>query len=423
MSPAPTCIAKEGKEPNVLKFVSKCLIAGSAAALLASAHPARAQEEVKIGLLFDVTGPVANFVPPMLDAAKLAVDQVNAQGGILGGKKLTTIVADTQGAPQTAVDAANKLVNAEHVPIIVGPLLSGTTLASAQSVIIPAGVAQISPTATTPALSTLTDNDWVFRVVPSDAYQGPVLARLVYDKGYKRVALTYANNDYAVGISGTFREAYKKLGGEITADLPHDEKKSSYRTELAQLAKGDPQALVLIAFAGASGVTIVKEALEGGFFTQFIGTDSLRDKLLIEQIGADNLKTAFFTSPSAAPNGPAWDAFQQAYIAAYKSTKDKLFLEQVYDATFLAALAIEKAGSLDRAKIRDALREVAGPGGEVVLPGEWKKAVDLIAAGKKIDYQGAAGNEDFDQNGDVAGVIGEFVIENGSYKEVGIVTP
>ncbi len=407
----------------MLKSWGKFLTAGVAAALLATAGAGRADDEVRIGLLFDVTGPVANFVPPMLDAAKLAVDQVNAQGGILGGKKLATIVADTQGAPQTAVDAANKLVNAEHVPIVVGPLLSGTTLSSAQSVIIPAGVTQISPTATTPALTTLKDHDWVFRVVPSDAYQGPVLARLLIDKGYKRVALTYANNDYAVGIAGTFRIAYKKLGGVITADLRHDEKKSSYRTELAQLAKGKPQALVLIAFAGASGVTIVKEALEGGFFTTFIGTDGLRDKLLIDQIGADNLKTALFTSPSAPPNTPALEAFEKAYSAAYQSTKDKLFIQQVYDATFLAALAIEKAGSLDRRKIRDALRQVAGPGGEVIIPGEWKKAVDLIQAGRKIDYQGASGDCDFDKNGDVAGVIGEFVIDNGSYKQVGIVKP
>ena len=394
-----------------------------AAALLAGTSSARAGDDVRIGLLFDVTGPVAKFVPPMLDAAKLVVDQINAQGGILGGKTLSTVVADTQGAPQTAVDAANKLVNAEHVPIVVGPLLSGTTLASAQSVIIPAGVAQISPSATTPALTTLKDHDWVFRVVPSDAYQGPVLAKLLMDKGFKRVALTYANDDYAVGIAGTFRKAYKKLGGVLTADLQHDEKKTTFRTELATLAKGKPQALVLIAFAPVSGVTIVKESLEGGFFTQFVGTDSLRDTVLIEQVGEKNLTGIFFTSPSSPPGTPAMDQFEKAYSAAFQTTKDKLFIQQVYDATFLAALAIQKAGSLDRKKIRDALRAVSGPGGEVIGPGDWKKAVDLIAAGKKIDYEGASGNCNFDKNGDVAGVIGHFVIEGGSFKQVGIVTP
>jgi len=408
----------------VLRSLGKFFLAGAAAAAIAAAVPAQAaDDDVKIGLLFDVTGPVANFVPPMLDAAKLAVDQVNAQGGILGGKKLVTVVADTQGSPQVAVDAANKLVNAEKVAAVIGALLSGTTLASAQSVIVPAGVVQISPTATTPVLSNLKDDDWVFRVVPSDSYQGPVLAKMLMGKGITSVALTYANNDYAVGIAETFREAYKKLGGTITADIRHEEKKSSYRTELAQLAKGKPQALVLIAFAGESGVTIVKEALEGAFFTTFIGTDGLRDKLLIDQIGADNLKTAMFTSPSAPPGTPSLEAFEKAYTAAYQTTKDKLFIQQVYDATFIAALAIQKAGSTDRKAIRDALRDVGSPGGEDVGPGDWKKAVDLIAAGKKITYAGAACPCQFDKNGDVAGAIGEFVIEEGSYKQVGVVTP
>src|SRR5438128_631757 len=92
-----------------------------------------------------------------------------------------------------------------------------------------------------------------------------------------------AGKQLATVTAGTFRTAYKKLGGVLTADLQHDEKKKTFRTELAPLAKNKPQALVLIAFAGASGVTMVKEALEGGFFTQFVGTDSLRDKILIEQ--------------------------------------------------------------------------------------------------------------------------------------------
>lgn len=407
----------------MLRITRRAALAGAAATLVAGLPRAYAADDVKIGLLFDVTGPVANFVPPMLDAAKLAVDQVNAQGGILGGRTLVTVVADTQGAPQTAVDAANKLVNVEHVPVIVGPLLSGTTLASAQSVIIPAGVTQISPTATTPALTTLKDNDWVFRVVPSDAYQGPVLARLLINKGFKRVALAFADNDYAVGIAGTFRTAYQKIGGKLTADLKIAEKQATYRTELATLAKNKPQALVLIAFAGAGGVTVVKEALEGGFFTQFIGTDSLRDDLLIKEVGGDNLKTAFFTSPSSPPGTPSMDKFEKAYSAAYQTTKDKLFIQQVYDATFLAALAIQKAGSLDRKKIHDALRDVANPGGEVIGPGDWQQAVSLLAAHKKINYEGASGNCNFDKNGDVAGVIGEFVIEDGHYKETGLVKP
>jgi len=173
--------------------------ASVAAALLAG--PAAAQEEVKLGALMDVTGPIANFMPALLASAQLAVDEVNANGGILGGKKLRLVVVDTQGTEQGAVDAARKLTSVENVPIIVGPLLSGTVIPAAGSVTIAAGVPLIAPTATSPAITTMPKNDMLFRIVPSDTYQGKVLAKMVLDKGFKTVALSYANNDYGVGIA------------------------------------------------------------------------------------------------------------------------------------------------------------------------------------------------------------------------------
>jgi branched-chain amino acid transport system substrate-binding protein len=146
--------------------------------------------------------------------------------------------------------------------------------------------------------------------------------------------------------------------------------------------------------------------------------------MLIEKIGADNLKDSFFTSPSS-PKSEAADKFNQLYTAKYQTTKDKIFIGQVYDSVMLAALAIQQAGSTDRAKVRDALRQVANPPGEAVGPGDWAKAVDLIKAGKDIDYTGATGSMDFDDKGDVAGVIGHFVVDDSGtgYKEVGLVTP
>ena len=395
------------------------ILAASAAALLIAA-PATAQD-VKIGALFGVTGPIANFVPPIIDSAQLAIDQVNAQGGILDGRQMRLIVGDTQGVAQGSVDAATKLVNVDGVTVVVGALTSGAAIAAANSVTIPSGVLQISPTATSPEFTGLDDNDFVFRVVPSDDYQGLILARLVLDQGLDRVALTYANNDYGVGIAGTFRAAYIAAGGTITADQVHEEKKSSYRSELATLASGNPQGLVLIAYAADSGITIVRQSLENGFFDRFVGTDGLRDNLLIEQIGADNLGNIFFTSPSSPPGTDAGQRFEEAYSAAYETTNDKFFISQTYDATFLAALAIQQAGTTDRAAVRGALRAVANPPGVQILPGEWAKARELIAAGEAIDYAGASGPHDFDEAGDVAGVIGHFVVEDGAYKELGIV--
>jgi len=377
--------------------------------------------DVKVGILFDITGPIANFIPPMMDSVTLATDEINAGGGLLGGK-MVAAVGDTTGSSQGAVDAATKLVNVENVAAIVGALMSGTTIAAANSVIIPTGVAQISPTATSPDMTGLADSDWVFRVVPSDAYQGQVLAKLTLDQGVKTVALTYANNDYAAPLAKSFADAYKALGGTIAAEVKHEEKQPSYTTELATLAKDKPDALVIIAYAGDSGLTLVKEALENGLFKRFIGTDGLRDNLLIEKIGADNLKDSFFTSPSS-PKSEAADKFDQIYTAKFQTTKDKIFIGQVYDSVMLAALAIQQAGSTDRAKVRDALRTVANAPGEAVGPGDWAKAVELIKAGKDIDYTGATGSMEFDGSGDVAGVIGHFVVDGTGYKEVGLVTP
>ena len=399
--------------------------AAPAPAETASATPAPAAapsgQDVKVGILFDVTGPIANFIPPMLDSVTLATDEVNAGGGLLGGK-MVSVIGDTTGSAQGAVDAATKLVNVENVADIVGALMSSTTLAAANSVTIPTGVMQISPTATSPDMTTLADKDWVFRVVPSDAYQGQVLAKLTMDQGVKKVALTYANNDYAAPLAKAFADSYKALGGTITAEVKHEEKQPSYTTELATLAKDQPDALVIIAYAGDSGLTLVKEALENGLFKRFIGTDGLRDNMLIEKIGADNLKDSFFTSPSS-PKSEAADKFNELYAAKFQTTKDKIFIGQVYDSVMLAALAIQQAGSTDRTKVRDALRQVANPPGEPVGPGDWAKAVELIRAGKDIDYTGATGSMDFDDKGDVAGVIGHFVVDGTGYKEVGLVTP
>lgn len=390
----------------------------AAAGLLASTALATAAD-TRVGALMDVTGPIASFMPPLQNATNLAITHVNDQGGLLDGKAVL-VVGDTQGSAQSAVDAASKLVNIENVPVIMGAFMSGTTIAAANAAAVPAGVVMISPTATSPAITDLKDNDTMFRLVPSDNYQGAVLAKMVMDAGLKKIAVTFVNNDYGVGIGNTFIDAYKKLGGEITAAEKHEEKKNSYRSELATLAKGGPEALVVVAYAGDSGSTIVKQAIEGGLFTRFIGTDGLRDDALIKEVGAEALKDSFFSSPTSPADNAMQKKLHDLYNAAFKEGADKAFVDQTYDATFLAALAVEKAGAADKTKVAAALREVASAPGEVVGPGEWEKAKALIKDGKDINYEGAGGSYEFDANGDVTGYIGKFVVDGDKYRQVGI---
>lgn len=388
------------------------------AAMLSSATIAQAAD-TKIGVLMDITGPIASFIPPLQNAANLAFKQVNEQGGLLDGQAVA-VYGDTTGSSQGAVDAAGKLINIESVPIIMGALMSGTTIAAAEAAAIPAGVVQISPTATSPAMTGIKDNDLLYRIVPSDNYQGDVLSRMVLAEGIKKLAVTYVNNDYGVGIGETFLAAYKKAGGEVTAAIKHEEKKDSYRSELATLSQAGGDALVVIAYAGDSGGKIVKQSIEGGLFNRFVGTDGLRDEALIKDIGADALASSFFSSPTSPEDNPNQANLHEQFNAEYGGGADKPFVDQTYDATMLTLLAVEKAGSADRSAMAAALRDVASAPGEKVGPGEWAKAKALLAEGKDIDYDGASGSFDFDENGDVKGFIGKFVVDGAAYKQIAV---
>ena len=391
------------------RLVSTLAPAALAAALAAS--PATAQD-VKIGGLFGITGPIASLVPPIVESAKLAVKQVNEQGGIGKGGKLEMIVADGACNPQTAAAAAKKLVDIDKVVGIVGELCSGATIAAAESAGIPTGTVMISPASTAPNISTLKDKDFVFRTCPSDAFIGQVAAHYVMKRGIKVLALTYMNNDYGRGLATAFRDEYKKIGGKITADLEHNEKAVSFRSELATLAKDKPPYLFVIGYANSSGPVILKQALEGGFFKKFIGSEGTRDAKVYQQVGIKNLE-GMIHLVGGDPGSKSLDAFNAELSKINKDFIGKPYVAHSYDAAFMLALAIEVAGSSDRTKIRDALRRVGSAGGVAIMPGEWKKAKDAIAKKQKVHYVGAAGTHVFDKNGDVNGVVDVYEIKGG----------
>jgi branched-chain amino acid transport system substrate-binding protein len=390
------------------------LAALAAAAMSIAAIPAAAQE-VRIGFLGSITGPIAQLVPPIVRASQLAVEQINAQGGLLGGRRASLIVADDQCNAQGANDGANKLVNVDQVTAIVGALCSGATIAAANSVAIPNNVPMVSPASTSPAITTLQDKDLIYRIVPSDAYQGQVMAKYLMDKNVRKVALTWINNDYGRGFSGSFRDAYTKLGGAVTQAEAHEPNQPSYRALLATLSRDKPDALVVLAYAGGSGLPIIRQSLEGGFFNRFVGGDGMRDDVLIREIGAASLNI-LITQPVSLPGNTSLEVFNKDFAAVGGNTSS-IFVAQGYDAAFLIALAIQRAGSTDRAAVTRALRQVTAAGGEPIGPGEWKKAVDAVAAGKQIKYAGASGAIDFDANGDVPGVIAEFTIVNNVFTQ------
>lgn len=387
-----------------------------AATTLGLAAPALAQDSgATIGFIGGFTGPIESLTPPIFAGAELVVKQVNEQGGILGGE-LTIISADGACDATAAAAAADKLINTDNVTGVVGALCTGETIGAFNGSGKSGGVVFISPASSAPALTTLEDDDLVYRTTPSDALQGEKMAAMLLADGVTDIAITYVNNDYGKGFADALSAAYTAGGGTVAANLAHEEGKADYRAELGNLVAS--QNLVILAYANASGNTILRQAVESGNFTTYVGGDGMVGDDLLTGIDAAAVEGMLATR-AGAPSGEAVDIYNGFGGDGFEA--NATYAPQAYDAAFLMALAIEKNGSTSREGLAAALREVASAPGEKILPGEWSKAVELIKAGTDIDYEGAGGALDFDEAGDVDGIIVKLAVEGGTFVEKGLI--
>ena len=374
-------------------------------------------EPIKIGTLIDATGDLAVFGPPIVLATDLAALLVNEAGGI-DGRPIEMIHRDSGTSPQIATDAASALVNVDGVEAIVGSLSSGVSLAVAESVTIPNGAVLVSPASTSPAISNLDDNDLVFRTTVSDALQGVILANVASQLGYDNVATLYINNAYGEGLSTVFSDTFEGLGGTVSAAVPIEGGQASYSSELRQASQGGATVLVAMSYPETAGVYL-REAIEGQFFDEFMFVDGTKNQEMLDGLGADNFEGNYGTAPGA-PGTPSQETFKELYASKLDGDPSDIFISEAFDAAAILALAIAEAGSEDGDDIKAAMRKVANAPGEKVGPGDLGRAVELISQGQDIDYVGAAGEQEFDENGDVLNTIEIWKIEGGQIASTGI---
>ena len=368
---------------------------------------------LKIGQLNSFTGDLSDLGAAHHNASSLAADHVNQAGGVMGGG-VTVVARDTQTNDVVGVDAARALVDIENVSAIVGALASGVTIPVAQSVTIPNSVLHISAASTSPAITVLEDNDYLFRTTVSDAAQGVVLGRLANELGYKTASALYINNAYGQGLAEQFRASFEAGGGTIRSMVAHESTQPTYASELTKVTTNDPEVLVAISYPESAEVYL-REALEGGYIEKFIFVDGTKSPDLNDSVGWDRLEGTYGTSPGSEITN-ARQVFDVAYENAFALVPPLPFMAETYDAVVLIALAVEKAGTTaDSTLIRDALRDVANPPGEVVGPGveSISRALELIRQGVDINYEGAGGSQNFDANGDVISTIEVWRIEDG----------
>jgi branched-chain amino acid transport system substrate-binding protein len=395
------------------KFRTLLSASVAGAAFMAASAIAQAQE-VKIGIVLGFTGPIESLTPGMADSAEMALKEVNDSGLFLDGETLVSVRADSTCVDSAAANAAaERLVTSENVAAIMGADCSGVTISIANSVAVPNGVVMVSPSATSPALTDIEDNDYFFRTAPSDARQGEVLAEILTSQDIMNVAVTYTNNDYGKGLSDSFIAAYEAAGGSVTVSSPHDDGKGDYSAEVGALASAGGDVLVVLGYADQGGVGIIRGAVDTGAFERFALGDGMFAQSLIDAIG-DGLEGTVGSVPWS--EGEGADAFVATAEAAGVDP-DGSFRRESYDAAALIALAMQKAGSTDRTAIRDNLLEVANGPGEPILPGELAKGLQILKDGGDVDYVGAT-NVELIGPGEAAGTYREYVVEGGEYKTV-----
>ena len=391
--------------------MKKLLMASCAVALVSGAAQAA---DVKVGVILGYTGPIESLTPQMADAAELAMKEINDSGKFLDGATLVPVRADSTCIDSAAATAAaERLVTTDGVVAIMGADCSGVTGAVLSNVAVPNGIPMISPSATSPALSTAEDNGLFFRTAPSDARQGEVLAGILKDKGISQVAVTYTNNDYGKGLSDSFISNFEANGGTVTLNAPHEDGKADYSAEIGALASAGGDVLAVLGYADQGGKGIIQAALDTGAFDTFMMGDGMFADALMADLGKD-MEGSFGAVPWS--QGEGAEAFTAVTTAAGVNG-DSSFTRESYDAAALIALAMMAGGEASAEAVAANVLNVANAPGEQILPGELGKAMEILASGGQVDYVGAT-NVELIGPGEAAGTYREYTVKAGDYETV-----
>lgn len=381
-----------------------------AAALITSAHA----ENIKIGVILGFTGPAESLAPPMASGAELALKEASDSGAFLGGTTITPVRADSTCIDAAAATtAAERLVSSDQVKALIGGLCSGATTAILQNVAMPKGVLQFSPSATSPALTTIADNDLFFRTSPSDARQGQIIAQMLKEKGIKSAALTYTNNDYGKGLADSIKTNVEASGGKITIYASHEDGKGDYTAEVGALASAGGDILIVAGYLDQGGRGIIRSALDTGAFQTFFLPDAMIGESLTKAIGK-----GLNGSIGVVPGTDSPGAKQYVAMAEKAGFKSAPYSPESYDAAALVVLAMQAANSTDSDAVKRKVFEVANAPGEKIFPGELAKGLRILAKGGDIDYVGASAVE-LIAPGESAGSYREVVVKGGKFTTVG----
>jgi branched-chain amino acid transport system substrate-binding protein len=324
------------------------------------ACPKAAEDVILLGEVGSLTGSEATFGKSTQAGIQMAIDEVNAAGGItLNGKpmKVAVRVYDDQGKPEEAANAVSRLINQDKVVAILGEVASSNSLAMAPKAQA-AGIPMVTPSSTNPKVTEVGDH--IFRVCFIDPFQGAVMAKFVRDTlKLDRVAVLVDNqSDYSLGLSSVFVDSFQKAGGTIVAKESYSKGDTDFRSQLTSMKGKEPQALYVPGYYTDVGV-IARQARELGVNVPLLGGDGWESDKLYE-LGGAALDGSYFSNHYAIDEPtPRSKAFRDAYKAKNNRMPDSLSALG-YDATMVVVEAIKRAGTTQGKALRDALAQTKG---------------------------------------------------------------
>jgi branched-chain amino acid transport system substrate-binding protein len=339
----------------------------------------------------------------MSAGAELAFNEAADSGKLLNGQSINIIKVDSTCVDSAAATSAAESLISQGVTAIMGADCSGVTGAVLSNVAVPNGVPMISPSATSPGLTTAPDNGLFFRTAPSDARGGEVLADITSSRGISSVAITYVNTDYGVGLADVYEAAAEARGIEVTVKTAHEADKADYSAEVGVLSSAGGEALVVIGYLDQGGNQIIQGSLDSGAYDTFVLSDGMIGSSLTDTFGSD-LDGSFGSMPGSL--GAGAQKFK-AYAEA-NGVDPSVYVGESYDAAALIVLAMALGNSDDSASIAANIMSVANGPGTKIYAGELAKGLELASAGFAIDYDGAT-DVNFTEVGEAFGAFLEKV--------------
>jgi len=340
-----------------LKLVSLVLGGMLVTGLLAGCGGS-ASKDIKIGVVYELTGSTASFGTAAANGAKLAFKEINANGGVLG-KQIQIAVADNKSEPSESSNAMTKVISQDKVVAVTGFTTSSNAIAAsnvAEANKIPfVGAAPTNPKVTLDETTGKVKN-YTFRVCFIDPFQGTVGANFILNtlKAKNAVVMIDNSSDYSKGLAKFFTEAFTKGGGKVATEVAYLQKDQDFKTILTSVKAANPDVIYLPGYYEEVG-KIIKQARELGITAPFVGGDGWDSPKLAEIGGPDALNNSYFTNHySVEDNSPKSKAFLDAFQKEYGQVPDAMAVLG-YDAAYALVDAIKRANSTDSEKIREAL--------------------------------------------------------------------